>query len=152
MTMTHTDTGRDELMMGEGSDLSPVGMHTTTHTQEQIDVSTINQRCIQTGTEVEEPAEDTNTTITTQAGEDQHGPDTDIVQLGQCTGTQKMVTGSSMEAVDTSLTTRNEEKKQDDAMLSHKRKKKMRLEKSGDLQHERTRGSTRRTTLKLGKI
>jgi hypothetical protein len=68
-----------------------------------------------------------------------------------------MVIGSEredswMEAVDTSLTSRNEEKKQDDVMLSLKRKKKMRLEKSNDLQHERTRSSTRRTTLKLGKI
>jgi len=40
LIMTHTDTGRDKLMMGEGSDLSPVGMHTTKHTQEQIDVNT----------------------------------------------------------------------------------------------------------------
>jgi hypothetical protein len=126
--MTHTDTGRDELMMGEGSDLSPVGMHTMTYTQEQIDVSIIHQRCTRPGASVEEPAEDKNTTITTQAGEDQHGPDTDIVQLGQCTGTEKMVIGSDredslMEAVDTNLTPRNEEKKQDDPTLSHKRKK-----------------------------
>jgi len=113
-------------MMGECSDLSPGRMHTTTHTQ--IDVSTINQRFIRPGAEVEEPAEDTNITITTQAGEDHHGSDTDIVQLGQCTGTEETVIGSerearSMEAVDTSLTPRNKEKKQDDAMLSPKRKK-----------------------------
>ena len=143
-------------MIGEGSDLSPVGMHTTTHTKKQIVVSIINQRCTRPGAGVKEPVEETNTTITTQAGEDQHGPDTDIVQLSQCTGTEKMVIGSeredsSMEAVDTSLTPRNEQKKQDDATLSPKRKKKMRLEKKGDLQHERTRSSTRRTTFKLGK-
>jgi hypothetical protein len=56
MTVTHTDTWREELMMGEGSDLSPGRMHTTTHTQ--IDVSTINQLFIRPGAEVEEPAED----------------------------------------------------------------------------------------------
>jgi hypothetical protein len=105
---------------------------------------------------MEEPAKDTNTTITRQAGEDHHGPDTDIVQLGQCTGTEQMVIGSEredslMEAVDTSLTPRNKKKKQDDTMLSPKGKNKTRLEKSGDFQHERTLSSTRRTTLKLGK-
>ena len=56
-----------------------------------------------------------------------------------------------MEAVDTSLKPRNEEKKQDNYMLSPKRKKKMILEKRGDLQHERTRSSTLKTKLKLGK-
>jgi len=43
---------------------------------------------------------------------------------------------NSMEAVDASLTPRNEKKKYDDAILSSKCKKKMRLEKCGDLQHE----------------
>ena len=105
---------------------------------------------------MEEPSEDTNTTTKTQAGEDQHGPDTDILQLGQCTGTEEMVIrsereDSSMEAVDTSLAPRNEEKKQNDATLRPTLKK-MRLEKSGDLQHERNHSSTRRTTLKPGKI
>jgi hypothetical protein len=103
---------------------------------------------------VEEPAEDTNTTIITEAGEGQHGPDTDIVQLGK-RGWRNLSLAvrrkSSMEAVDKSLTTRNEEKKQNDATLRLKLKKKMRLEKSGELQHEQTHSSTRRTTLKLGK-
>lgn len=58
---------------------------------------------------------------------------------------------NSMEVVDNSVISRNEETKQEDTMLTLKRKKKMKIEKSGDPQHEQTRSSTRRTTLKLGK-
>jgi hypothetical protein len=56
-----------------------------------------------------------------------------------------------MEVVDSSVTQWKEEKKQEDIMQTLKRKKKMKIEKSGDPQHEQTRSSTPRTILKLGK-
>jgi hypothetical protein len=104
---------------------------------------------------VAEAAVDTNTNTIMQAGEDQHGPD-DRARLGQCERTEETAIGSeidniSKEALDTTLLPKNEEEKQDDATLSPKRKKKMRLERRGDQQNERSRSGTRRTTLKLGK-
>jgi hypothetical protein len=57
-----------------------------------------------------------------------------------------------MEVVDISMISRKEEKKQEDNTQTLKRKKKMKIEKSGAPQLEQTRSSTRRTKIKLGTI
>ena len=143
LTFTHAETGNDDHMMEEDTDLTPTVMHDKPFIQEQIDVGTTHPQYTRPGDEVAEPALDTNTTTTMQAGEDQHGPD-DRARPGQCKRTEETAIGgetdnSSKEALGTTMLPQNEEKKQDDATLSPKRKKKVSLERSGDQQNERTR-------------
>jgi hypothetical protein len=60
--MTHTDTGRDELMMVEDGELSPYARVDRRQDRKSAAIRPVAV--------VEEPAEDTNTPITTRAGED----------------------------------------------------------------------------------
>ena len=134
-TLTQAETGNDDHMMEEGNDLTPVVMRNKPYIQERIDVGITHPQYTRPGAEVGESAVDTNTK-TMEAGEDQHGLD-DRARLGQYERTEEMSIGSendnsSTEALDTNVLPQNEEKKQDDATLSSKRKKKMRLENSGD--------------------
>jgi len=156
LKLTHAETGNDDHIMEEDKDLTPTVMHDKPYIQEQIDVGTTHPQYTRPGNEVVEPAVDSDTTTTMQVGEDQHGPDNDRARLGQCERTEETAIGSeidnvSKEALDTTLLPQNDGEKQDDATLIPKRKKKMRLERRGDQQNERSRSATRRTTLKLGK-
>ena len=58
----------------------------------------------------------------------------------------------TIEGMDTELSQQDNEGAQDDMRISPKRQKKMKIEKTGEPQNERSRSSTRRTVHKDRKI
>jgi hypothetical protein len=148
-TMTHTETQSTDIMMRECRDPSPIATKTETNTTEKRDEKTTDKRSRRTWAEEGKDEEDINSPEITHEDEDRHKQDNDKTQPSQCTVFKEPISESekednSMEIVDSNETTTNPK--------TLKRKKKMKIEKSCGPQHEQTRSSTRRTTLKLRKI
>jgi hypothetical protein len=101
--------------------------------------------------------EDPTETTKTQTGQDPHEQDNIVTQRGQQKRGDDPGEGSerdynTSDAMDTGLIQHNEDKTPDDATLSPKRTKKMRVDKSGEQQNERTLSMTLRAALKRGKM
>ena len=150
-----TITGDGELLMEEDNTQQEDGALTCSNKiPTKDDKTTLLQ--MQPGENTVTPAKDTTDTTKTQTGEDQQGQDNTITQHGQQkrgddTGLGSEKDDNTPDKMDTGLIYHYGDKTTDDAKLSPKRTKKMKVDKSGEQPNERTRSMTRRAALIQGK-
>jgi hypothetical protein len=133
------------------------GALTSSNTVQNNDTEKTTLLQTQPGENTVTPAEDPTDTTKTHTGEDPHEQDNTITQRGQQkrgddTGAGSERDYNTPDTMDTGLIKHHEDKTPDDSTLSPKRTKKMRVDKSGEQQNERTRSMMRRAALKQRKM